>query len=139
MRSILNNPTIHRLIQLSTGKTVKETAAALQQTVPENHFGIMQVHDLKETMWRKGVEFDRECLIFEVCQPEQAKKVLDAHMGMSTVLPCRISVYGEDGRTILATLKPTALLGMFDAQQLQDVTKEVEEVLTKIMKEAAAE
>ena len=126
------------LIQLSTDKTVKETAAALQIAVPAHKFGIMQVHDLKETMWKKGVEFDHECLIFEVCQPEQAKKVLLENMGISTALPCRISVYEEGGRTVLASLKPTMLLGMFNAPQLKDVAMEVEETLLKIMTEAAS-
>lgn len=126
------------MIQLSTSKTVKETAAALQIAVPANKFGIMQVHDLKETMWKKGVEFDHECLIFEVCQPEQAKKVLSENMGISTALPCRISVYEEGGRTVLASLKPTTLLGMFNAPQLKGVAMEVEETLLKIMTEAAS-
>ncbi|WP_395732760.1 DUF302 domain-containing protein [Prosthecobacter sp.] len=126
------------MIQLSTSKTVKETAAALQIAVPANKFGIMQVHDLKETMWKKGVEFDHECLIFEVCQPEQAKKVLSENMGISTALPCRISVYEEGGRTVLASLKPTTLLGMFNAPQLKGVAMEVEETLVKIMTEAAS-
>jgi len=126
------------LIQLSTDKTVKETAAALQIAVPAHKFGIMQVHDLKETMWKKGVEFDHECLIFEVCQPEQAKKVLLENMGISTALPCRISVYEEGGRTVLASLKPTMLLGMFNAPQLKGVAMEVEETLLKIMTEAAS-
>jgi uncharacterized protein (DUF302 family) len=48
----------------------------------------MQVHNLKETTTKKGVEFARECLIFEVCQPQQAKKVLDENMSISTALPC---------------------------------------------------
>ena len=65
------------LIQLPTEKTVSEAAAALQTAVAANHFGVMQIHNLKETMAKKGVEFARECLIFEVCQPQQAKKVLD--------------------------------------------------------------
>lgn len=117
---------------------MKETAAALQIAVPANKFGIMQVHDLKETMWKKGVEFDHECLIFEVCQPEQAKKVLSENMGISTALPCRISVYEEGGRTVLASLKPTTLLGMFNAPQLKGVAMEVEETLLKIMTEAAS-
>jgi len=54
-------------------------------------------------MTEEGVEFARECLIFEVCQPQQAKKVLDQHMSVSTALPCRISIYEEAGDTILAT------------------------------------
>lgn len=126
------------LIQLSTDKTVKETAAALQVAAPANDFGVMQVHDLKETMWRKGVEFEHECLIFEVCQPEKAKKALLENMSISTAMPCRISVYEEGGRTILASLKPTALLALFDTPQLHDVAMEVEATLIKIMTEAAS-
>ena len=125
------------LVKLSTGKTVKEVAAALEAAVQANHFGVMQVHNLKETMAKKGVEFTRECVIFEVCQPQQAKKVLDQNMSVSTALPCRISIYEEAGKTILATLKPTTLLAMFHTPQLKGVAQEVEDTIVKIMKEAA--
>ena len=126
------------LVKLSTDKTVSETAAALQAAVEANHFGVMQVHNLKETMVKKGVDFAHECLILEVCQPQQAKKVLDQDMSISTALPCRISVYEEGGKTILATLKPTTLLAMFSAPQLKGVAQEVEDTIVKIMKEAAS-
>ena len=127
------------LIEITTDKSVAEAAAALQAAVLANHFGVMHVHNLKETMAKKGVEFARECLIFEVCQPQQAKKVLEENMSISTALPCRISVYEEGGKTILATLKPTTLLAMFDTPQLKGVAQEVEDTIFKIMKEAAAE
>jgi uncharacterized protein (DUF302 family) len=126
------------LVKISTDKTVSETAAALQNAVQANHFGVMQVHNLKETLAKKGVEFARECLIFEVCQPQQAKKVLEQNMSVSTALPCRISIYEEGGKTILATLKPTTLLAMFKTPQLEGVAQEVEATLVKIMKEAAS-
>lgn len=126
------------LIKLPTDKTVKEVAAALQAAVEANHFGVMQVHNLKETMAKKGVEFPRECMIFEVCQPQQAKKVLEEDMSISTALPCRISIYEEGGKTILATLKPTTLLAMFNVPKLEGVAKEVENTIVKIMTEAAS-
>lgn len=126
------------LVKLSTDKTVSEAAVALQTAVEANHFGVMQVHNLKETMTKKGVEFDSECLIFEVCQPQQAKRVLDENMSVSTALPCRISIYEEGGKTILATLKPTALLAMFNSPQLEGVAQEVENTIVKIMKEATS-
>jgi uncharacterized protein (DUF302 family) len=126
------------LVKLSTNKTVSEAAAALQVAVQANHFGVMQVHNLKETMAKKGVEFGRECLIFEVCQPQQAKKVLDQNMSVSIALPCRISIYEEGGKTILATLKPTTLLAMFNVPQLEGVAQEVEDTIVKIMKESAS-
>lgn len=126
------------LIKFSTDKSVSDAAAALQTAVQANQFGVMQVHNLKETMAKKGVEFVHECLIFEVCQPQQAKKVLDHNMSVSTALPCRISIYEEGGKTMLATLKPTALLAMFNAPQLEAVAQEVENTILKIMKEAAS-
>ena len=126
------------LIKLSTDKTVSAASEALQAAVKANHFGVMQVHNLQETMVKKGVEFTHECLIFEVCQPQQAKKVLDENMSVSTALPCRISIYEEGGKTILASLKPTTLLAMFATPQLHGVAQEVEDTIMKIMKEAAS-
>jgi uncharacterized protein (DUF302 family) len=127
------------LIKLSTDKSLTEAAAALQAAVQANHFGVMQVHNLKETMQKKGVNFERECLIFEVCQPQQAKKVLEENMSVSTALPCRISIYQESGKTILATLKPTTLLAMFNTPRLEGVAQEVEDTIITIMKEAVSD
>lgn len=126
------------LIKLATDKTVNEASDALQAAVSANHFGVMQVHNLKETMAKKGVEFAHECLIFEVCQPQQAKRVLDENMSVSTALPCRISIYEEGGKTMLATLKPTTLLAMFNVPELEGVAREVETTIEKIMREAAS-
>lgn len=125
------------LIKLSTDKSVSEVAVALEAAIQNNHFGLMQIHNLKETMMKKGIEFASECMIFEVCQPQQAKKVLDQNMGVSTALPCRISIYEEGGKTILATLKPTTLLAMFNSPQLEGVAQEVEDTIIKIMREAS--
>src|ERR1700686_4993356 len=126
------------LVKISTNKTVSEVATALHAAVQANHFGVMQLHNLKETMVKKGVEFKEECLIFEVCQPQQAKKVLEQNMSVSTALPCRISVYEEGGKTVLATLKPSTLLAMFNSPQLEGVAQEVEDTIVKIMPEAAS-
>jgi hypothetical protein len=44
------------LFKVSTDKTVSEAAAALQAAVQANRFGVIQVHNLKETMVKKGVD-----------------------------------------------------------------------------------
>jgi hypothetical protein len=62
------------LTKLSAGKTVSEAAIQAKQ------FSVMQVHNLNVTMAKKDVEFARERLIFEVCQPQQARKVPDEYM-----------------------------------------------------------
>jgi uncharacterized protein (DUF302 family) len=125
------------LLKIRTSKELNKVAEDLQEAVVRHKFGVMATHDLKETMTKKGVEFPRECRIFEVCNPHQAKKVLTENMDVSTALPCRISLYVEDGQTVMATVRPTAMLGMFDMDGAADVAKEVEDTMTAIMNDAA--
>jgi uncharacterized protein (DUF302 family) len=57
-------------------------------------------------------------------------------MSASTALQCRISIYEEDDKTVIATMKPTTLLAMFNTPQLEEVAKEIEATLTRIMEDA---
>ncbi len=107
------------------------------QAVVTHKFGLMATHNIRETMAKKGVDFDRECRIFEVCNPHQAKKVLESRMEVSTALPCRISVFEEDGKVKMATMKPSMMLGIFDAPDLDTVAAEVETSIVAIMQDAA--
>jgi uncharacterized protein (DUF302 family) len=118
-------------------KPLADVARDLEQAVARHKFGVLGVHDLKAKMAEKGVPFTRECRIFEVCNPHQAKKVLEANLEISTALPCRISVYEEGEVTKLATIKPTAMIELYATPGLQDVAKEVEATLEAIMAEAA--
>lgn len=122
---------------IESRKSVQEIEKAFPGVAARHKFGVLGTHNLKQKMNEKGVPFERDCLVFEVCNPQQAKKVLEGNMGISTALPCRVSVYQESGKTKIATIKPTALLAMFPAEGLQSVADEVERELLTIMKELA--
>jgi len=124
------------LYRVESLKTLREVASGLEAAAAKHKFGILAVHDLKAKMQEKGVDFDRDCLIYEVCNPHQAKKVLEANAEISTALPCRIAVYSEGAGIALATLRPTALIDLFKTPALRAVAQEVEEVLISIMNEA---
>ena len=118
-------------------KPLARVAADLEQAVVRHKFGVLGVHDLKAKMAEKGVPFARECRVFEVCNPHQAKKVLESALEISTALPCRISIYEENGMTKLATIRPTALIELYRNAELKGVADEVEATLISIMAEAA--
>ncbi len=122
---------------IASHKPLERVAKDLEEAVARHKFGVLGVHDLRATMAKKGVEFARECRIFEVCNPHQAKKVLEANLEISTALPCRISVYEEGGVTKLATIKATAMIDLYATPGLKDVAREVETTLEAIMAEAA--
>ena len=118
-------------------KSVDEIAEAFPEVAKSHQFGVLATHDLKEKMREKGVDFERDCLIFEVCNPQRAKEVLEKDMNLSTMLPCRISVYRDGEVTRLVTLKPTALVELFGQPELQPVAASVEQTLIDIMNELA--
>ena len=124
------------LYQLKTRKKILDVARDLEAAAQRHKFGIMGVIDLRAKMQEKGVAYDRDCLIVEVCNPQQAKKVLENHPEISTVLPCRISLYAEGGEVVVATIKPTAMMEMFRAAGLDETARDVERTLTVIMEEA---
>ena len=69
--------------------TVAEVTGKIEDAAKANKFGVMGVINLKRKMADKGVEFGPECMIVEVCNPVQAKKVLEADMSISTALGCK--------------------------------------------------
>ncbi len=123
---------------VKSSKPLERVTRDLEAAVTRHKFGVLGIHDLKAKMVEKGVPFARECRVFEVCNPHQASKVLQANMEISTALPCRIAVYEEEGRTVLATIKPTRMIDLYRNPELAGVAQEVEATLTRIMDDAAA-
>jgi uncharacterized protein (DUF302 family) len=112
---------------------VDDIVGKIEQAAKDNDFGVLDIHDLKKKMAAKGVDFTPECRIIEVCNPNIAKEVLENNMVISTVLPCRISVYEEDGKVKIATIRPTYLLDFFNSPTLKSVAQSVEEAIIKII------
>ena len=125
------------IYQLNSKKSLVEIEKGIQDSAASHKFGVIAVHDLQQTMKSKGVELAMECRIYEVCNPVQAKKVLEADGAISTALPCRISVYGSPGSYTLATMLPTEMMKAFNRPEIAPVAEEVEGVIVAMMKEAA--
>lgn len=125
------------LYEIDSKKSLAEIGRGLEEAAARHKFGVLGVHDLKQKMLEKGVEFSSECMIYEVCNPFQAKKVLEANGAISTALPCRISVYRSGSGYKIATILPTAMLGLFGTPGLEPVAREVEDVVVAMMKESA--
>jgi len=113
--------------------------SALQTAIPAHGFGLLTIHDLADTLRGKGIGFREQCRIFEVCQPQQAARVLEADMALNMALPCRISVYTQDGQTRIGMVSPVAMLTALSTDpQLQTVAADVEATTRAIIDTAAA-
>lgn len=125
------------LYEVLSKKPLEELDAALHEAAARHQFGILTVHDLQATMKKKGVDFAKRVLVYEVCNPHQAKAVLEANGAVSTALPCRISVYESAGGYKVATLLPTELMKLFGSPELEPAAAEVERVVKAMIDESA--
>lgn len=115
--------------------SVEDAGRLLPEAAKRQEFGVLGSHDLKANLNEKGLDFDNDCLVFDVCSPKQAHAVLSADMRISTALPCRITIYQDGGTTRIATIRPTALLEMFHTPKLRGVAEQVERSVFAIMDE----
>jgi uncharacterized protein (DUF302 family) len=122
---------------VESNKSFHQATLDLQSAVVKNDFGVMCIHDLAKTLRNKGMDFNEECKVFEVCNPVQATKVLAIDMRLNMALPCRISVYTEQGKTKIGLIKPVPMLAALSQDtQLTAVAKSVEKNLIKIVEQA---
>ena len=126
------------LMTVTTGKSMAQLREDLPRAAAGRNFGVLAVLDLKEKMREKGVPYAGEAQVYEICNPQKAREVLEAAPELAAVLPCRISVYvGRDGQTRLATVRPSSLIAALGAKGVDGPAREVEETLAGILEDAA--
>ena len=122
---------------VETTKSVDQAVNDFQEAVKKHKFGVLHIHNLQETMKKKGVDFPNQCQILEICNPQKAKEVLEDDMEMNMALPCRVSVYTDRGKTKIGMIKPTALLAsLSQSEHLKKVAEEVEEKIIQMIDDA---
>jgi uncharacterized protein (DUF302 family) len=122
---------------VETTKTSQQAATDLAEAVTRHGFGVLHVHDLGATLRGKAIDFERQCQVFEVCNPGQASSVLATDMRLNMALPCRISVYTDAGKTWIGMIRPVPMLRMLSTDAaLQATANEVETALTRAIDEA---
>ena len=121
---------------VETEKSFDQATADLDAAVSRHGFGVLHIHDLGSTLRSKGVAFDEQCKIFEICNPMQAAKVLSTDMRLNMVLPCRISVFTEGGKTRIGMIRPAEMLSSLSQDPvISKVAEEVEAKTTQIINE----
>ena len=123
---------------VETSKSFDKAAEDLSTAVNAHHFGVLTVLDIGNTLRSKGIDFTEQCRVFEVCNPDLAARVMAADMNVNMALPCRISVYTENGKTLIGMIRPEVMLGMLSKDPtLCAVATEVETATIKMIDEAA--
>lgn len=124
------------LYKVQTDKGFEEVIEDLKTSLGNHHFGVLWELNFKEKLKEKGLDFDRNFKILEVCNPGQAKKVLEENIEVGFFLPCKMVVYENDGKTFIGMPKPTGLIALINDSKLANIALQVENELKSAIEEA---
>lgn len=123
--------------QVKSEKSFEQAAEDLATAVANNQFGVLHIHDIANTLRSKGFDFTEQCRVFEVCNPGKASQVLAIDMQLNMALPCRISVFTQNGETLIGMIEPAKMLGFLsDDPRLHVIANEVEQTIKNIIDQA---
>ncbi|UJF16590.1 DUF302 domain-containing protein [Jeotgalibaca sp. MA1X17-3] len=114
-----------------TDKSLHEAIQSLEESLKEASFGVLWQLNFKDKLAEKGLELKDDFIVLEVCNPKQAKDVLEKNIHVGYVLPCKMVVRTEDRKTYVGMTSPEKLIGLFDESELKDIAMEVEASLKK--------
>ncbi|RLQ94225.1 DUF302 domain-containing protein [Falsibacillus albus] len=116
---------------VETTKGIEEAIAALEDQLKEEKFGVLWDFDLAGKLQEKGKDFSSAYRVLEVCNPDEAVRVLSKDKKVGYFLPCKIVVYEDGGKTKIGMPNPSSLIHLADDPDLDEIAKDVEARLKK--------
>ena len=123
--------------KIRADKGFEKAIEDLKESLSNHKFGVLWELNFKDKLKEKGLDFDKNFKILEVCNPTQAKQVLEKHIEVGYFLPCKMVVYEDNNSVFIGMLKPTELIGMMNNNELLSIAVKVERELTAVIEDAA--
>lgn len=117
---------------LQTSKSFAETEQAVQNAVAAKGFRVLHVHDVQATFAEKGIQ-RAPYKIVEVCNVKYANQALTADPLIGLMMPCKINIFEENGKTMVSLLKPSMLSTFFPQAAVDAMAQEVETALHAVV------
>lgn len=119
----------------STQKPFGDAVVSAIKGIEKKGWAIFAVYDIRERLAAKGFSHGNMKII-EFCSAKNADRILVKNSLISICMPCRISVFEKDGKTIIASMKPIAMASFFNGLEPAD-TEEVDAGIREIIDTAA--
>ena len=114
---------------VETDQTVEQAIESLENSLKEEKFGVLWQFDIKDTLQKKGLAFDQSYQVLEVCNPQEAQRILSENKLVGYFLPCKIVVYEDEDKTKIGLPKPTALIQMVEDDAITGFAEDIEKRL----------
>lgn len=119
-----------------TEKSIEEAISSLEGSLKDEKFGVLWQFNVQEKLQEKGLEYNEAFHVLEVCNPNEAHRVLTQNKMAGYFLPCKIVVYEDKGKTKIGMPKPTSMIELINDESVQSFAAEIEERLIQCIKKS---
>ncbi|WP_415407408.1 DUF302 domain-containing protein [Sulfurovum sp. CS9] len=98
-----------------TNSSILSVKEEITAKAKEQGFGILKEYSFKSLLKEKGFPIERDITVYELCDPASAQAALSMHPEFSVYLPCRLSLYEDNGKTVLSTIGIEDILSAVEA------------------------
>ena len=112
---------------VTTSKTVRTAVEDLEANLKDIGFGVLWNFDLQSKLQEKGIDFQDQHRVLEVCNPKEAEQVLNKNKLVGNFLPCKVTVYEEAGSTYISMPRPSVLMELAEEPELTATAEDIEQ------------
>jgi uncharacterized protein (DUF302 family) len=104
-----------KMIDMFTLKVkINQAIENISEQVPakceEYGFTLLTTYNYHEIVENKGFPIKQKVWIYEICVAKTAALMLTSNPNFSIIMPCKLSVYEENGKTIISTMNMGIML-----------------------------
>lgn len=111
----------------------ESTLTLLTQYLAEEKFGVLSTIPLSEKFKDKGLEFEGQLVILDVCNPMEAHKVFKIDPLAVNFLPCKFVIREAQGKVTVEMIRPTDLIRLMNDPQLTFFATDIETKLLGVL------
>lgn len=115
-----------------------QTAAKVEAACQKFNFALLTTYVYHEIVESKGFPINRKVFIYNICQAKTASMMLTTNPEFSTFMPCTLSIYEENGKTIISTMNMGLMLKALKSnKELYEQASGLFQTMVKMMKQLA--
>lgn len=102
------------IYKIETNASIEKIKSEFEAKAKEHQFTLLNSYSFKDILQTKGFPITRDASVFEICNPAGAQQALTKIPEVSAYLPCRISLYEDEGKTIMTTIEFDDMIANID-------------------------
>jgi len=97
-------------LKMESDLPIVQIADKVEAACAAHNFALLQSYNYHQIVESKGFPIKRKTYIYDICQAKTASMMLTSNPEFSVFMPCTLSMYEENGKTIIATMNMEIML-----------------------------